>query len=151
MSVLEVALDPSTGIFAVDPGKAFNRVRISNGSGLLADPMSLSVSRDGIAQLELALNKHGPDEPVIRSRRPAAWIGRESPNRSDAIPVQCDSSRLRRRNLFVHGWVRAGSSPTIAIEGVDAHSLPTRRSTLWPGVAGRGTTCRGAASSRVDS
>ena len=65
MSVLEVALDPSTVIVAVDPGKAFNRVWISNGSGLLADPMSLSVSREGIAQLELALNKHGPDAPVI--------------------------------------------------------------------------------------
>lgn len=65
MSVLEVALDPATVIVAVDPGKVRNRVWISNGSGLLADPMSLSVSREGIAQLELALNKHGPDAPVI--------------------------------------------------------------------------------------
>jgi hypothetical protein len=65
MSVLEVALDPATVIVAVDPGKAFNRVWISNGSGMLADPMSLSVSRDGIVELELALNKHGRDAPVI--------------------------------------------------------------------------------------
>lgn len=65
MSVLEVALDPSMVIVAVDPGKAFNRVWISDGSGLLADPMTLSVSREGIAQLELALNKHGPSCPVI--------------------------------------------------------------------------------------
>lgn len=65
MSVLEIALDPSTVIVAVDPGKAFNRVWISNGSGLLADPMTLSVSREGIAALELALNKHGAGSPVI--------------------------------------------------------------------------------------
>ncbi|MHA7664545.1 IS110 family RNA-guided transposase [Mycolicibacterium sp. HS_4_1] len=65
MSVLEVALDPSTVIVAVDPGKAFNRVWISNGSGLLVDPTSLPVSREGIAALELELNKHGPDCPVI--------------------------------------------------------------------------------------
>lgn len=65
MSVLEVALDPATVIVAVDPGKAFNRVWISNGSGLLTDPMSLSVSRGGIAQLELALSKHCSDAPVI--------------------------------------------------------------------------------------
>jgi transposase len=65
MSVLEVALDPATVIVAVDPGKAFNRVWISNGSGMLADPMSLSVLRDGIVELELALNKHGRDAPVI--------------------------------------------------------------------------------------
>ncbi|KAB7759351.1 hypothetical protein MPHL43072_13910 [Mycolicibacterium phlei DSM 43072] len=36
---------------------------ISNGSGTLVDPMSLSVSREGISQLELALNKHGPGAP----------------------------------------------------------------------------------------
>lgn len=65
MSVLKVALDPSTVIVAVDPGKAFNRVWISNGSGLLVDPMSLPVSREGIAALELELNKHGPVGPVI--------------------------------------------------------------------------------------
>ena len=56
MSVLEVALDPATVIVAVDPGKVINRVWISDGSGLLEDPMSLPVSRDGISQLELALN-----------------------------------------------------------------------------------------------
>lgn len=65
MSVLKVALDSSTVIVAVDPGKAFNRVWISNGSGLLADPMSLPVSREGIARLELVLDKHGSDGPVI--------------------------------------------------------------------------------------
>ncbi|EHB46456.1 hypothetical protein [Mycolicibacterium vinylchloridicum] len=65
MSVLGIALDPSTVIVAVDPGKAFHRVWISNGSGLLVDPMSLSVSREGVAELELALNKHGPSSPVI--------------------------------------------------------------------------------------
>lgn len=65
MSVLEVALDPSTVIVAVDPGKAFNRVWISDGSGLLTVPMSLSVSREGIAELERALNKHGLTAPVI--------------------------------------------------------------------------------------
>ncbi len=65
MSVLKVALDPATVIVAVDPGKAFHRVWISNGAGMLADPMSLAVSREGICQLELALNKHGPDAPVI--------------------------------------------------------------------------------------
>jgi transposase len=65
MSVLDVALDPSTVIVAVDPGKACNRVWISNGSGLLVDPVSLPVSRDGIAQLELALDKHAPGGAVI--------------------------------------------------------------------------------------
>jgi hypothetical protein len=55
MSVLGIALDPSRMIVAVDPGKAFNRVWISDGSGLLADPMSLPVSCEGISRLEVEL------------------------------------------------------------------------------------------------
>lgn len=65
MSVLEIALDPSTVIVAVDPGKAFNRVWISDGSGSLAEPMSLPVSRDGILRLEGELGQHDGVEPII--------------------------------------------------------------------------------------
>ena len=55
MSVLGIALDPSTVIVAVDPGKAFHRVWISDGSGSAVDLMSLPVSRDGISRLEVEL------------------------------------------------------------------------------------------------
>lgn len=48
MSMLGVALDPATVIVAMDPGKVMNRVWVSNGTGLVADPVSLPVSRDGI-------------------------------------------------------------------------------------------------------
>lgn len=65
MSVLGIALDPSTVIVAVDPGKAFNRVWISDGSGSLAEPMLLPVSRDGISRLEAELGQHGGVEPII--------------------------------------------------------------------------------------
>jgi transposase len=65
MSVLGIALDPSMVIVAVDPGKAFNRVWISDGSGSLVDPMSLPVSRDGISRLEFELRGRCAGEPVI--------------------------------------------------------------------------------------
>jgi len=65
MSVLQVALDSVTVIVAVDPGKVFNRVWISDGSGLLVEPMSLPVSRDGIGQLERLLEERGLTSPVI--------------------------------------------------------------------------------------
>ncbi|MDX1887941.1 IS110 family transposase [Mycolicibacterium sp. 120270] len=65
MSVLDVALDPATVIVAVDPGKVFHRVWISDGSGMVTDPMSLTVSCVGIAQLELALSSHHAQAPVI--------------------------------------------------------------------------------------
>ena len=65
MSVLGIALDPSTVIVAVDSGKAFNRVWISDGSGLLADPMSLPVSCEGIFRLEVELYGRDAGEPVF--------------------------------------------------------------------------------------
>lgn len=64
MSMLQVALESSTVVVAVDPGKVMNRVWVSNGAGLLHDPVSLPVSRSGIAALEKMLTGHG-GEPVI--------------------------------------------------------------------------------------
>lgn len=65
MSILEVAVDPATVIVAVDPGKVLNRVWVSNGSGLLEDPISLPVSREGIGQVERLLTAHAAAGPVI--------------------------------------------------------------------------------------
>jgi len=65
MSILEVAVDPATVIVAVDPGKVLNRVWVSNGAGLLEDPVSLPVSREGIGQLERLLRAHAAAAPVI--------------------------------------------------------------------------------------
>lgn len=65
MSMLGVVLDPATVIVAVDPGKAFNRVWISDGSGSLVDPMSLPVSGDGICRLEVELGRHDAVKPVF--------------------------------------------------------------------------------------
>jgi transposase len=52
MPMLQVALDASTTVVAIDPGKVSNRVWLSNGSGPLAEPVSMPVSRAGIAGLE---------------------------------------------------------------------------------------------------
>jgi transposase len=65
MSMLEVGLDPATVIVAVDPGKVMNRVWVSNGAGLLADPVSLPVSREGIGRLDRLLVEHAGIETVI--------------------------------------------------------------------------------------
>src|ERR1700758_1762481 len=65
MSVLAVALDPATVIVAGDPGKVLNRVWVSNGAGLLAEPVSLPVSREGVQVLERLLAERGAAEPVI--------------------------------------------------------------------------------------
>lgn len=58
MGMLEVALDPAAVVVAVDPGKVMNRVWVSNGAGLLEEPVSLPVARSGIAALEQMLAAH---------------------------------------------------------------------------------------------
>lgn len=65
MTILEVALDPATVIVAVDPGKVMNRVWVSNGAGLLEEPVWLPVSREGIGRLERLIATHVDGEPVI--------------------------------------------------------------------------------------
>jgi transposase len=65
MSILGVAVDPATVIVAVDPGKVLNRVWVSNGSGLLDDPISLPVSREGIDHLERLLTAHAAPGPLV--------------------------------------------------------------------------------------
>jgi transposase len=58
MAMLDVALDPATVVVAVDPGKVTNRVWVSNGTGLLEEPVSLPVARAGITALERMLAAH---------------------------------------------------------------------------------------------
>jgi transposase len=65
MTMLQVALDPATVIVAVDPGKVSNRVWVSNGTGLLVEPLSLPVSREGMGRLEQLLVDQAAGEPVI--------------------------------------------------------------------------------------
>ena len=65
MSLLGVALDPATVIVAVDPGKVSNRVWVSDVSGLLTDPVSLPVAREGIRRLDRLLAEHAAVDPVI--------------------------------------------------------------------------------------
>lgn len=64
MSILQVALAPSTVVVAVDPGKVMNRVWVSNGAGLLEEPVSLPVARSGIAELERMLAAHAGEQVI---------------------------------------------------------------------------------------
>lgn len=65
MSLLQAALEPSTLVVAVDPGKVMNRVWVSDGSGLLAEPVSMPVSRDGLAGVEGLVKSHDDGHATI--------------------------------------------------------------------------------------
>jgi len=63
--LLQAALEPSTLVLAVDPGKVSNRIWLSDGSGLLVEPVSVPVSRDGLAGVERLLSSHSAEHPVV--------------------------------------------------------------------------------------
>ncbi len=65
MSLLQLALEPSTLVVAVDPGKVMNRVWISDGSGSLADPVSMPVSRAGIETVERMVTAHSAGDGAM--------------------------------------------------------------------------------------
>jgi transposase len=110
MTMLEVALDPATVIVAVDPGKASNRVWVSDGSGLLVDPVSLPVAREGISRLERLLVEHAAVDPVIAveatgslhrswvvelERRHPGSVRLFAPSETKAARIQLGSGRFK--------------------------------------------------------
>ena len=65
MSVLQTALEPSTLVLAVDPGRVSNRVWLSDGSGLLVEPLSMPVSRAGLSGVERLVASHRGSHPAV--------------------------------------------------------------------------------------
>lgn len=55
--LLQAPLAPSTLVVAIDPGKVMNRVWVSDGEGLVTDPVSMPVSRAGVENLERTVNE----------------------------------------------------------------------------------------------
>lgn len=65
MSLLQTALEPSTLVLAVDPGKVSNRVWLSDGFGLLAEPVSMPVSRAGLTVVERLVSSHDAGHSAV--------------------------------------------------------------------------------------
>lgn len=103
MSLLEVALDPARVIVAVDPGKVSNRVWVSDGSGLLADPVSLPVAREGVSRLERLLADCAAVDPVIAVEATGslhrAWVAEMERRRPGSVrlfaPSETKAARMQ--------------------------------------------------------
>ena len=67
MDLLRREVPASSLVVAIDPGKAFNRVWLTSGErGLIGEPVSLPVLRDGIEELDRLIGASGvPGSPVI--------------------------------------------------------------------------------------
>ena len=67
MDLLRTEVPATSLVVAVDPGKAFHRVWLTSGErGLIGEPVSLPVLRDGIEQLARLIDASGIDgAPVI--------------------------------------------------------------------------------------
>ena len=112
MSVLQMALEPTTLVVAVDPGKVLNRVWVSDGSGLLLDPVSLPVSQEGIASVERMVaaqadgrgglvfaieatgSLHQPWASALERRHPGT-VRLLAPSETKAARVQLGSGRFK--------------------------------------------------------
>ena len=137
MSMLEVALDPATVIVAVDPGKVMNRVWVSNGAGLLAEPVSLPVSRAGVGVLEHLLAERAAGELVIAVEATGDCTGRGSPSWKGITRVQCGCSRPRKPELRERNWDRDGLRQMIAT----ARTWPVRDAAATTARNRRWTRC----------
>ncbi|MDF2602561.1 MAG: hypothetical protein K0Q54_5384 [Methylobacterium brachiatum] len=56
--LLQTPLAPSILVVAIDPGKLMNRVWVSDGEGLVTEPVSMPVSRAGIESLGRSVDGH---------------------------------------------------------------------------------------------
>lgn len=56
--LLQAPLASSSLVVAIDPGKVINRVWVSDGDGLVTEPVSIPVSRAGIEKLERSVEWH---------------------------------------------------------------------------------------------
>jgi len=66
MDLLHTEVPASTLIVAIDPGKAFNRVWLTTGErGLISDPVSLPVLRDGFDRLADLIGASGVEGPPV--------------------------------------------------------------------------------------
>jgi transposase len=67
MDLLRREVPASSLVIAIDPGKAFNRVWLTSGErGLIGEPVSLPVLREGVDELERLIGQSGVEgRPVI--------------------------------------------------------------------------------------
>lgn len=64
--LLHEALPASTLVVAIDPGKVANRVWLSTGvDGLVVEPRSLPVLREGLDELDRLIRAHAGDQPPV--------------------------------------------------------------------------------------
>ena len=66
MEWLQREIPASSLVVAIDPGKAFNRVWLTTGEdGLIGDPVSLPVLREGVDQLQRLIDASGVEGPPV--------------------------------------------------------------------------------------
>ena len=66
MDLLRREVPASSLVVAIDPGKALNRVWLTSGErGLIGEPVSLPVLRDGVEQLERLISRSGVAGPPV--------------------------------------------------------------------------------------
>jgi transposase len=140
LDLLRREVPASALVVAVDPGKAFNRVWLTTGErGLIGDPVSLPVLRDGVDELERLIDASGvTGAPVIGleatgalHRAWAAEIERRwpgslrlfAPSETTAARAQLGSRRFKTddRDCAALVWlVRQGAGRPVEPDTIEA-------------------------------
>ena len=147
MPMLQVALDVSTTVVAIDPGKVSNRVWLSNGSGPLAGPVSMPVSRAGIAGLEQLVSGHLEHGVVIAIEATGslhrAWSAELERRYPGAVRLFAPSETKAARTQLGSGRFKTDDRDVCR---VDLSGSPRCRPPLECRGRCRGVTGRGASS-----
>ena len=144
VDLLRREVPASSLVIAIDPGKAMNRVWLTTGErGLIGEPVSLPVLRDGIDELERLIVESGvAGPPVIGLEATGRCIGHGRRRSSGAGRGRCGCSRRQRRRPLARSSGRGGSRPTIVIarrwSGCCAKARAAGRAGRGRGAAGDG-------------
>jgi transposase len=140
LDLLRREVPASSLVVAIDPGKALNRVWLTSGErGLIGDPVSLPVLRDGVEELERLIARSGVEGPPVIGmeatgalhRAWAAEIQRRwpgslrlfAPSETTAARAQLGSRRFKTddRDCAAMVWLlRQGAGRPVEPDAVEA-------------------------------
>ena len=116
MDLVSAELPAKTLVVAIDPGKATNRVLLTDGErGLIGEPVSLPTLREGVERLCALIAPAGRARDGDRDRGDrlaASGLGGRA--RAPLARLDCGSSRLQRPRPPAPSWGRVASRPMTA-------------------------------------
>jgi hypothetical protein len=130
LDLLRREVPASSLVIAIDPGKALNRVWLTTGErGLIGEPVSLPVLRDGVEELQRLVHQSGVEGPPVIGLE-GNWGSASSVGSGDRAALAGIASTVRavgddRRALSA--WIAAVQDRRPRLRSDDLAVAPRRR------------------------